>query len=288
MPQLTVEGVGSFGVAADKRLVLALEDEAGIDQLHACGGNARCTTCRVQFISGEPERMTEAEKAVLAARGLNATSGLRLSCQILCDHDMALRAISRLAGSGRRMRSRLRWPGPRDDPVMTDTHDPQDDYELEPLDNAPSKAPARRQPPGSLLPIPPEPLHLCPHCKYNLTGLTSRRCPECGETFELRRARMAGEGGVWPYDAQDLRALRIARRRVISGALMILLGLAVPYAFAGGSGIVLVVMLYFFGPFAISAVFARAMLDLGWPLIIFLLGGVAALVGTMAMLLMFL
>src|SRR5690349_11133627 len=99
MPKLTVEGVGTFDVPAGKRLVLALEDEAGIDQLHACGGNARCTTCRVEFISGEPAQMTEAERNVLTARGL---TGVRLSCQILCDHDMAVRAISRLAGSGRK------------------------------------------------------------------------------------------------------------------------------------------------------------------------------------------
>src|SRR5205807_516864 len=99
MPKLTVEGVGDFEVPQDKRLVLALEDEAHIDQLHACGGNARCTTCRVEFVSGEPDRMTVAEKNVLAARGL---SGVRLSCQIPCDHDMALRAISRFAGSGRK------------------------------------------------------------------------------------------------------------------------------------------------------------------------------------------
>ncbi|WP_428940759.1 2Fe-2S iron-sulfur cluster-binding protein [Fontivita pretiosa] len=101
MPKLTVENVGTFEVPQGKRLVLALVDEAKIDQLHACGGNARCTTCRVEFISGEPEKMTEAEKAVLTARGLIGTPHLRLSCQILCDHDMTVRAISRLAGSGR-------------------------------------------------------------------------------------------------------------------------------------------------------------------------------------------
>jgi len=101
MPKLTVDGVGSFEVPQGKRLVNALEDEAKIDQLHACGGNARCTTCRVQFVKGEPEKMTEAEKQVLAARGLASQPGLRLSCQILCDHDMELQAISRLAGSGR-------------------------------------------------------------------------------------------------------------------------------------------------------------------------------------------
>ena len=100
MPKLTVDGVGEFEVPQGKRLVNALTDEAKVDQLHACGGNARCTTCRVEFIAGEPEKMTEAEKQVLAARGL-AQPGLRLSCQILCDHDMQLKAISRLAGSGR-------------------------------------------------------------------------------------------------------------------------------------------------------------------------------------------
>ena len=98
MPQLTVEGYGTFEVPADKRLVLAIEQDAHVDILHACGGNARCTTCRVEFIGGEPQRMTKAEKTRLEERGL---TGVRLSCQIVCDHDMTVRAISRLAGSGR-------------------------------------------------------------------------------------------------------------------------------------------------------------------------------------------
>jgi len=99
MPKLTVADVGEFEVPQGKRLVLALEDEAKVDQLHSCGGNARCTTCRVEFIAGEPGKMTQAEKSVLAARGL---TGVRLGCQIVCDHDMAVRAISRLAGSGKK------------------------------------------------------------------------------------------------------------------------------------------------------------------------------------------
>ncbi len=104
MPRLTVEGVGTFEVPQGKRLVLALVDEAGVDQLHACGGKARCTTCRVEFVEGEPEQMTAAEQAVLQERGL---SGVRLSCQILCQQDMTVRVISRLEGSGRKD------PGPR-------------------------------------------------------------------------------------------------------------------------------------------------------------------------------
>jgi ferredoxin len=97
MPKLTVEGFPTVDVADGTRLVLAIEN-SGVDILHACGGNARCTTCRVEFVIGEPTRMTMAEKTRLADRGL---TGVRLSCQIECDHDMTVRAISRLAGSGR-------------------------------------------------------------------------------------------------------------------------------------------------------------------------------------------
>ena len=94
MPKLTVEGVGTFDVPAGKRLVLALEDEAGIDQMYACGGNSRCTTCKVEFIEGEPTKITVAEKEKLAEKEL---TGVRLSCQIEVDQDMTVRAISRLA-----------------------------------------------------------------------------------------------------------------------------------------------------------------------------------------------
>jgi len=98
MPKLTVEGFAPVDVEPGKRLVLAIEGDAKVDVLHACGGNARCTTCRVEFIEGEPDMMTVAERHVLGARGL---SGVRLSCQITCEHDITVRAISRLEGSGR-------------------------------------------------------------------------------------------------------------------------------------------------------------------------------------------
>ena len=98
MPKLTVEGFNTVDVEDGKRLVLAIEQDAGVDVLHACGGNARCTTCRVEFVSGEPQPMTNAEKTKIEERSL---TGIRLSCQIVCDHDMTVRAISRLEGSGR-------------------------------------------------------------------------------------------------------------------------------------------------------------------------------------------
>ncbi len=98
MPNLTVADVGTFEVQAGKRLVLALVEDAGIDQMHACGGNCKCTTCRVAFVDGEPAQMTVAEKEKLAEKEL---TGVRLSCQCLVESDMAVQIISRLEGTGR-------------------------------------------------------------------------------------------------------------------------------------------------------------------------------------------
>jgi ferredoxin len=114
MPKLTVEGFDTVDVEAGKRLVLAIEQDARVDVLHACGGNARCTTCRVEFVSGEPTKITKAEKTRLEERGL---TGVRLSCQIQCEHDMTVRAISRLTGSGR--------PDPGPTPASTITPPPE-------------------------------------------------------------------------------------------------------------------------------------------------------------------
>ena len=79
MPTVTIEGGETFEVASGKKLVLGIED-AGIDILHRCGGNARCTTCKVHFLSGEPSEMNEAERSVLEEDGL--LGQYRLSCQI--------------------------------------------------------------------------------------------------------------------------------------------------------------------------------------------------------------
>jgi ferredoxin len=100
MPKLTVQGIGDFEIATGKRLVKALTEDAGTDQLHACGGHSKCTTCRVKFHAGEPDKMTAAEKETLSARGIS-DPGVRLSCQIACDADMTVELISRLEGSGR-------------------------------------------------------------------------------------------------------------------------------------------------------------------------------------------
>lgn len=91
MPRLTIvtdDGEKSAEVPSGKRLVLAIEGQ-GVDIGHRCGGNARCTTCQVDILEGEPDVMTAAEYAVLNARGLYGQ--VRLSCQLVCDHDYRVR-----------------------------------------------------------------------------------------------------------------------------------------------------------------------------------------------------
>ncbi len=78
---------------AEKRLVNAIE-EMGVNIGHRCGGNARCTTCRVKFISGEPDTMTVAEFQKLRERGFYGE--YRLSCQIQCQHDMEVEPVMTL------------------------------------------------------------------------------------------------------------------------------------------------------------------------------------------------
>ncbi len=87
MPKITIDGK-SAEFPADKRLVLAIE-EMGINIGHRCGGQARCTTCRVSFSDGEPNSMTRAEYDKLKEREL--LGEYRLSCQLLCNQDMELK-----------------------------------------------------------------------------------------------------------------------------------------------------------------------------------------------------
>jgi len=97
MPKLTIEGIGEFEVPAGTKLVNALEDLGG-EPLHRCGGYARCTTCRVEFLHGEPEEMTEAEKTKLESQ--KNLGKFRLSFQCTVDHDLRVKVLMPFTESG--------------------------------------------------------------------------------------------------------------------------------------------------------------------------------------------
>jgi len=101
-----MEGLGEADCADGRRLVLCIKD-AGVDILHRCGGNARCTTCRVEILDGDAGAMTEAETGKLATLG-DIPDNLRLSCQVQVRSDITVRVLRRL-----RDNPDMDDPGPR-------------------------------------------------------------------------------------------------------------------------------------------------------------------------------
>lgn len=101
MPTITAEtanGTQTFEAQEGTKLVLAIED-AGVDILHRCGGNARCTTCRVEILAGDAEAMHDLERNRLAIEA-ELAANVRLSCQIHVQSDLHVRVINQASVSG--------------------------------------------------------------------------------------------------------------------------------------------------------------------------------------------
>lgn len=101
MPQITAEtatGTVTFDAPEGTKLVLALEDN-GVDILHRCGGNARCTTCRVEVLSDNVGERTEDEEAILSTKE-GISDNTRLSCQVRLADDIHVRVINQASVQG--------------------------------------------------------------------------------------------------------------------------------------------------------------------------------------------
>lgn len=101
MPKIeaeTANGTIVFEAPEGKKLVLAIED-AGIDILHRCGGNAKCTTCRCEIHAGDPGPMGELERNRLALEA-ELADNVRLSCQIRVKDDLKVRVINQASVRG--------------------------------------------------------------------------------------------------------------------------------------------------------------------------------------------
>lgn len=111
MPKVEVVDAGTVDVDEGRRLVLAIEEDAGVEILHRCGGHAHCTTCRVEYLEGEPGKMTRAELEILQNKGLLGEA--RLSCQALVDHDVKVRPLMTVGSTG------VVDPGKKPEPDIT-------------------------------------------------------------------------------------------------------------------------------------------------------------------------
>ena len=101
MPRIeaeTADGVREFEAGAGRKLVLAIED-AGIDILHRCGGNAKCTTCRVEVLAGDAGEMRELERNRLALE-MGLAENVRLSCQVRVQDDLKVRVVNQVSTRG--------------------------------------------------------------------------------------------------------------------------------------------------------------------------------------------
>ncbi len=101
MPKIIAEtaaGKVAFEAEEGRKLVLALEDN-GVDILHRCGGNAKCTTCRVEVLTGDPGEIGESEKAILATK-TDLNDHTRLSCQVRLMDDLHVKVVRQASVEG--------------------------------------------------------------------------------------------------------------------------------------------------------------------------------------------
>ena len=94
----TASGLMAFDAEQGHKLVLAIED-AGIDILHRCGGNAKCTTCRVEVLAGDPGEIGDAERNRLAMEA-GLAENVRLSCQVRVIDDLKVRVVNQASVRG--------------------------------------------------------------------------------------------------------------------------------------------------------------------------------------------
>ncbi len=69
--------MGASEVEQGKRLVLAIEEDAGVDSMHHCGSYTHCAAYLVAFLEGDPEDMTQNEQMALEMRDLMGRRGSR-------------------------------------------------------------------------------------------------------------------------------------------------------------------------------------------------------------------
>lgn len=73
--------------------ILQASLRTGIPHVHACGGNARCSTCRVIIVSDPSACLPRTDKASLLAQRLSFGPEIRLACQTSLASDAVCRRL---------------------------------------------------------------------------------------------------------------------------------------------------------------------------------------------------
>jgi adenylate cyclase len=93
MPQIRFLPDDVLVEAKAGRSLLDAALKAGIPHTHACGGNARCTTCRVLVVEGADHLAEPTWKESRVAKKLGLGSRYRLSCQTKVEGDATVRRL---------------------------------------------------------------------------------------------------------------------------------------------------------------------------------------------------
>lgn len=93
MPRLIYEPEGNEVAANEGATILEVSLAAGIPLSNECGGNARCSTCRVRILEGLEfcSPRSQIEQAMAAQIGLD--EGVRLACQTTITGDVKVRRL---------------------------------------------------------------------------------------------------------------------------------------------------------------------------------------------------
>ena len=160
---------------------------------------------------------------------------------------------------------------------------PKPPIELEPLKIEGGGAPRERDDEleGYARPqtVPSQPLHQCPTCDYILTGLTGRRCPECGQIFNLHDARLAAIDRSL-FGNGLLNSPWFEQVKVGFGALMLFVGFSLPcLTLRPRGGLDSVTMAVRLPAILLLGTLYKASRDLTWAQAMILMGSVTLCLG---------
>jgi hypothetical protein len=134
--------------------------------------------------------------------------------------------------------------------------------------------------------VPNSTNYRCAHCNYILAGLTSRRCPECGEPFTIDSAQMHGREPA-PDMVNLISAVRRDTIKFYSGVGLLVAGFMIPNI-AGGAfrtsgpmsfrGLVMLIIIF---PAMMFTAYFRQSGDFKWCDLLLFAGLIIALFGTL-------
>lgn len=94
MPRIHYQPDGKDVDAAADETILHASLRSGVPHTSACGGNARCSTCRVLILEGLEHCQPRTEKEHAMAERLHFTPEVRLGCQTCVSGDVSVRRLA--------------------------------------------------------------------------------------------------------------------------------------------------------------------------------------------------